>query len=360
MRIGDSLLPPSKSPSMKAVDGLTPVWPIDKEGNERCWRLKADSMRAVLAENRLVLGKYNKAQNTWTLNIWVRKNPTKKLKTVWTDKPYDAGTHGTTMLHNMLGRRGAFPFPKSVYAVRDCLAAVVRTRPSALILDFFAGSGTTLHATALLNAEDGGTRRCILVTNNEVDEKTCRRLNKAGVFRGDEKFEAHGIFEQATKPRCIAAITGLRPDGKALTGRYLDQSGKPWRAWADGFEENIEFFRLGYVDPEQVEIGAQFDAIHPLLWLAAGAHGPLPEPPASTTPIVVGPEKAYMVLRRESRLGELKRKLESSPKTSHVFLVTDSEESFAEMRSELPRQLVSSMLYRDYLRSFQINTERNL
>ena len=45
---------------------------------------------------------------------------------------------------------------------------VTKNKPNALILDFFAGSGTTLHAVNLLNKEDGGHRRCIMVTNNEI------------------------------------------------------------------------------------------------------------------------------------------------------------------------------------------------
>jgi hypothetical protein len=45
---------------------------------------------------------------------------------------------------------------------------------------------------------------------------------------------------------------------------------------------------------------------------------------------------------------------------THVWLVTDSEEAYAEMRSALPARLAVSMLYRDYLRNFRINTERNL
>jgi adenine-specific DNA-methyltransferase len=60
-----------------------------------------------------------------------------------------------------------FPFPKSLYAVRDTLRFFVETNLT-LVLDFFAGSGTTLNAVNLLNATDGGQRRCILVTNNEV------------------------------------------------------------------------------------------------------------------------------------------------------------------------------------------------
>lgn len=92
------------------------------------------------------------------------KKTRKRLKTVWWEKRHDAGTHGTNVLDALLGRDRSFPFPKSIYAVRDCLAAVVLDRPNALILDFFAGSGTALQATCMLNHEDGGKRPCILVT----------------------------------------------------------------------------------------------------------------------------------------------------------------------------------------------------
>ncbi|MEI3086370.1 MAG: DNA methyltransferase [Oscillospiraceae bacterium] len=56
---------------------------------------------------------------------------------------------------------GRFPYPKSLYAVKDCLRFFVANKPEALVIDFFAGSGTTLHAINLMNAEDGGHRRCI-------------------------------------------------------------------------------------------------------------------------------------------------------------------------------------------------------
>lgn len=57
---------------------------------------------------------------------------------------------------------------KSLYAVHDAIRFFVSKKPDAVVLDFFAGSGTTMHAVNLLNEEDGGQRRCILVTNNEI------------------------------------------------------------------------------------------------------------------------------------------------------------------------------------------------
>lgn len=359
VRAGDAI-PLGKDPSFRRVGGLRPIWPIDKKGDHRVWAFIPSSMQEKIDAGNVLLGKYHKDRDDWTINYRVPKKNTRKLKTVWWEKSHDAGTHGTELLKKLLGARGLFPFPKSVYAVRDCLAAVVRNRPDALILDFFAGSGTTLHATALLNAADGGERRCILVTNNEVDEKTSKKLAKQGHYRGDPEFETHGIFEQVTRPRCEATIKGRRSDGTEVPGVHVDTAGTRWRPLSDGFDENVEFFKLEYVDPDQVELGAQFDAIHPTLWLGAGACGELTDSAPRTSPIVVAAGGSYAVLRREAKFAELRQRISKLPKLTHVFLVTDSEEAFAEMRSELPADLKVSMLYRDYLRNFKINTARNL
>ena len=82
--------------------------------------------------------------------------------TTWWD---DAGTttNGTKLLQKILPDI-IFNNPKPIELITRCLQLMYK---DATILDFFAGSGTTLHATMQLNAKDGGRRRCILVTNNE-------------------------------------------------------------------------------------------------------------------------------------------------------------------------------------------------
>lgn len=70
--------------------------------------------------------------------------------------------------------------PKSIYAILDCIKCFCTDKPNALIVDFFAGSGTTMHAVNLLNAEDGGHRRCIMVTNNEVSADEAKMLKDKG------------------------------------------------------------------------------------------------------------------------------------------------------------------------------------
>lgn len=334
------------------------VYPIDSEGNERVWRYGRETMESLIAKGEIRVGRRNEKLDSYTLNHWkpvpTEKAGLRRIRTVWWETRHDAGTHGTTLLANLLGRRKAFPFPKSLYAVRDCLEAVVKNRPDALIVDFFAGSGTTLHATCLLNAEDGGSRRCVLVTNNEVEPKTTRRLNRHGYYRGDPAFEAAGIFESATRPRVKAAITGERPDGTPIPkGKKYDYLGG--RAFADGFDDNVEFFRLDYGNPDTVELGRAFDAIHPALWLAAGGRGRRAETIDTAKPYFIASSGGYAVLFDVAALSDLEHALDVGGNADHIFVVTDSPEAYAEARELLGRSREVSMLYRDYLRNFRIN-----
>jgi adenine-specific DNA-methyltransferase len=90
----------------------------------------------------------------------------RKPKTLWKEARHSATSHGTKLLIDILGKN-SFSYPKSLYLVQDCLK--YWSNPNAVILDFFAGSGTTGHAVMLLNNEDGGNRQFILCTNNEND-----------------------------------------------------------------------------------------------------------------------------------------------------------------------------------------------
>ncbi|MEX2139013.1 MAG: DNA methyltransferase [Pirellulales bacterium] len=358
VRVGDSI-PLGEEPSFKKLGGLRPIWPIDTAGNHRVWAYFGPSMQKLIDAGRVLLGKYHSKRDDWTINYLVPKKTTKKLKTVWWEKSHDAGTHGTELLKKFLGKPGLFPFPKSVYAVRDTLAAVVRDRPDALIIDFFAGSGTTLHATCLLNLEDKGNRRTVLVTNNEVAEKVAAKLVADGVYRGDKEFEQLGIFSAVTRPRCEATISGKRADGTPVPGKHIDANGKmKGRPFAEGFPENVEFFKIDYLDPDDVDLGNQFEAILPSLWLSAGAKGA--RKPCRDCEFYLPPYSPYAVLLNERSFRKLRKALEERPDVTHVWIVTDSEDAFAEMKSALSPRLVTSMLYRDYLRTFRINTRQNL
>jgi adenine-specific DNA-methyltransferase len=88
-------------------------------------------------------------------------------KRVWNMPSHNAENGGSLILSRLIPDR-RFPFPKSLFAIEDSLRFFVGLKPNAVILDFFAGSGTAAHAVMRLNRQDGGSRQCISVTNNEV------------------------------------------------------------------------------------------------------------------------------------------------------------------------------------------------
>lgn len=138
----------------EVVDTVTLVYPIDRSGVERKWRYARQSVEAIrnmLRARKTRYGYEIEIGKTFGL-----------CKTVWNEKRYDANDYGTGMV-NELVPGSPFTFPKSLWAVYDCLLAATGDDPDAIVLDFFAGSGTTAHAAMELNKDLGGRRRFILV-----------------------------------------------------------------------------------------------------------------------------------------------------------------------------------------------------
>ncbi len=364
------------------IGGYSAAWPIRSDKTLGNWGVGRVTLDKWIKKGYVSVGNYDTKRKTWAIS-YLSQEPqeqieagvltilsfdetknvvdvayseatSRRLKTVWHRTRHDAGTGGSDILRSIFGER-RFAFPKSVYAVKDCLAAVTRNKPGALIVDLFAGSGTTLHAACLLNADDGGQRRCILVTNNEVPDDEARALSIKGCYKGCAEFEARGIFQRVTRPRCEAVITGKRLDGTPVPGDYI--GGRPL---ANGFEENVSFFRLNYLDPDQVDIGQKYNAIAPLLWLEAGAAGPwelVAEAARREPGYSMPPGGRYAVLFREARLQTFLAALAARPDVTHVALVTNREDAYAQMRAALPAHVQKTRrLYRDYLRSFRIGT----
>ena len=192
-------------------DGSKFVWPIDVQNIEKKWRYARDTVESVL--NRMFV-----EQNNERIEIKLKRE-TEPPKTVWINGEYNAESFGTKLIKEMIGK-GKFSYPKSLYATKDCLSMIVSGKKDSIILDFFAGSGTTLHAVNLLNAEDKGRRKCILVTNNEVSEAESKLLKEKGYKKGDNEWEKLGIAKYVTWPRTFCSINGIDINGKPLEGDY--------------------------------------------------------------------------------------------------------------------------------------------
>lgn len=146
--------------NLKRKDGTIEIYPIDPQGIERKWRFARQTVESIKDELEV---KYIKGRGVYDI---IRNKDTFNYKTVWTDSKYSANNHGTQLLNQIL-KAGSFSYPKSLYAVMDCIKAASNENKNALVLDFFAGSGTTGHAVMALNKIDKGNRRYILCTNNE-------------------------------------------------------------------------------------------------------------------------------------------------------------------------------------------------
>jgi adenine-specific DNA-methyltransferase len=272
-------------------------------------------------------------------------------RTVWRAPSHNAGEYGSKIVTQLLPGRG-FPFPKSLYAVEDTLRFFLTDLPNAVILDFFGGSGTTAHAVARLNQQDGGSRQCILVTNNEVSEAEAVSLRARGFLPGDTEWEAMGIANHIAIPRLSAAITGRTPDGTPVEGEYKFIDEGPMSA---GLDENIEFFELTYEDPDLVSLGRKFQVVAPLLWMKAGARGVRIEEQAPEWSL---PDDAcYGVLFDTDSWRSFADAVAARKDLGHIFVVTDSEATFQQVISELPAHLNCTQLYADYMRTFEINTK---
>ena len=192
-------------------DGTKYVWPIDIQNIEKKWRYARNTVESV-KERMLVESNKNR------IEIKLKRN-TEPPKTVWINGEYNAESYGTKLLKEIIGK-GKFSYPKSLYATKDCLSLIVSGKKDATILDFFAGSGTTLHAVNLMNKEDDGNRKCIIVTNNEVSEEDSKRLTEQGFTKGDAEWEEQGIAKNVTWPRTKCSIEGKNINGEPLKGNY--------------------------------------------------------------------------------------------------------------------------------------------
>ena len=269
----------------------------------------------------------------------------------WWIPAHDATEFGSKLLASFIGKR--FSFPKSLYAVHDVIRFFAANKPNALIVDFFAGSGTTMHAVNLLNAEDGGHRRCIMVTNNEVSDAEAKEMSKRGLKPGDEEWEKLGIARYVTWPRTVCSIEGHDVNGNPLKGNYISSD----ISMANGFKANAAFFKLGFLDKNAVALGRQFKEMLPTLWMKAGAHGACPALGETVPEMLILPENRMAVLVDERAYIAFSEKLDEHPEIETVFLVTDSDSGYRDMISGLDVK-ESYQLYRDYLDNFRINAVR--
>ena len=389
-----------------APEGQKAIFPIHADGTEGCWQYGRDNMLEIQKKGYVKLGGFT--PRGMSIN-YLADGEQKKVEaglfkiigraedgslilddseytarfiptTQWCIKSHDSLRNGSNFIRKFFPDK-RFDYPKSIYAVYDTLRFIVAEKPNALIVDFFAGSGTTLNAVNLINAEDGGKRRCIMITNNEMAGKESDSLRDKGVVPGTAEWDAYGIARYVTWPRTVCSIKGVDVSGRRLSGNYgiekmaympMDKMGHkgcykkikkqiyPSLAnmeLGDGFATNAVFFKLGFLDKNAVALGRQFKELIPVLWMKAGAIGECPVIEENNPAMLVLPKNKFAVLADERMFMEFIGELEKYPEIETVYVVTDSDRAYRDMISFMEGKN-TYQLYRDYLDNFRINSVR--
>ena len=158
--------------------GETEVLPIQPNGNEVTWGYSVERVQDMIVLSEL----YPRKDKNGNMRIrlkWYLNEEGILPKTWWDRNVYAAGIYGTSFLTDMLGDNFAFPYPKSIYLVEDCLRVSSLGKNDA-VLDYFGGSGTTAHAAINLNRRDDGKRKYILIEmGHHFDSALMPRVKKS-------------------------------------------------------------------------------------------------------------------------------------------------------------------------------------
>jgi len=368
-------IPLVEAPSPDGPEGTVTVWPTRSDGSFGYWQVSPDRLRGLIVRGLVRAAKAEAGSIYYLKQGEAKKVEAGKFKifghrrdgsiiaeanegsdeflpgTQWRISSHNAGEYGTNTLSALIPER-RFPFPKSIYAIEDALRFFVSANENAIILDFFAGSGTTAHAIMRLNRKDGGRRQCISVTNNEVSADEQAKLRKDALRPGDPDWEKWGICDYITKPRIKAAITGQTSEGQPIKGNYKFTDEFPM---ADGFEENAEFFTLTYETPVAVSHNRAFERIAPLLWMRAGSEGSridtLPEDGW-------GVADCYGLLIDLDQAAPFADAIHSKDSIRIAYIVTDDERRFQSVVRQLPDTVEPVRLYESYLTNFRFSMGR--
>lgn len=377
--IGDAI-PLDQEPFYELPDGAdTVVWPFTSDGDDGCYQVSPENARLLVKNGYLRVGRW--AGNSTSLSYLKRGNREKidngdiaivgrrtdgsvieaknggirKIVPTdnWNIPSHDATYNGSKIIKALLGE-SRFTFPKSLYAVEDALRFFVKDKPDAVILDFFAGSGTTTHAVMRLNQEDDGRRQSISVTNNEVSDDEEKALTKQGLRPSDPTWQALGIANHVTFPRVKAAITGKTATSdytQPIKGKYAYNREAPM---ADGIPAHAALFTLTYENPLLIQHDMAFDTIAPLLWLRAGQRGEIITADMLQQQWAVTPY--YGVIQDQAQASRFVAALAQSHSTvTTVFIITDDEllfQSTAQAVAKVNPTIDTVQMYSTYLDNF--------
>lgn len=201
------------------VNPNTGVAHLPPEGKH--WRMTEENFKDTLLDERIVWGKTGRAKPQLKRFLFEVEQKGEVYTTIWDNLA--TTTEATRELVKIFGEKDVFNYPKPVGFIRQILDCTMQNKNS-IVLDFFAGSGTTGQAVLEKNAEDGGNRQFILCTNNE-----------------------NGIAKNVTYPRIKTIATGKRQDGSE---------------YSEGIPSKLRYFKTAFVDKQKTDDQTKYVLVH--------------------------------------------------------------------------------------------------
>ncbi|GAA3913939.1 site-specific DNA-methyltransferase [Luteimonas lutimaris] len=234
--------------NVRRPDGVIEVYPIDGTGVERKWRYERGTVEAIKCRLKV------DSARDGDLQIKIAK-VSDQFKTVWYSPRYNAGDNGTKLVREMGVPIGEFDYPKSLFNTRDCIFSV--SDKGALVLDYFAGSGTTGHAVIHLNREDGGRRRFILAEQGGYfDSVLLCRLKKAAFAPDwkDGKPQRLATQDEAEHSPRLIKVLRLESYEDTLNNLALSRSTQQQAALDFGAAQGTDGLREQYLLRYQLDV----------------------------------------------------------------------------------------------------------
>lgn len=256
------------------------VEPYNSVGKESCWRWGKSKAHLNIHQNTLDSNLIAKKKADGQYNIYEKyRKTTYTPKSIWDENAFLTET-GTVELHN-LGFSNEFDFPKPISLIKRCVQ--LATEEDDIILDFFAGSGTTAHAVMQLNKEDGGNRHFICIQLPELCDpekeaykagySTIAEISKERIRRAGNKLRAEVEAEKAKKAGELSfddAEDSSMPDFGFKVFKLSDSNFKPWREIHGSEQEQWKQQTIDFLNP--VAANASIENMVYELMLKNGKH----------------------------------------------------------------------------------------
>lgn len=262
----------------------------------RYWVFNEQEVLKRIADGRIIFGKSGDARPVQKVFAKDRVISKRKAESWWDKTGMNADA--TKELKAIFDRSKIFTHPKPTQLIKDIIRISCAPKNS-MILDFFAGSGTTAQAVLELNSEDGGNRNFILCTNNE-----------------------NNICEEVTYQRLKTVITGKRANGSE---------------YSEGIPANLMYFRTDFVDKESESLSD--DLLKHIREMIQLEHG-----------IKIDDQK-YVIIMEDEDMDELEKNIDNYPQLKAVFI---NQDVFLSSSQEALLEKIDSYIIPDYYFDYEL------